>query len=113
MNYKHIKSNRIEEIDRGFIKVKRLLSEDNIDNISVSVVKIDGVNKKIINTKSDAVYFVIEGNGFFNIDGEEIEVRKGDLVFIKKGSAYFDKGTLTMLAINNPRYDQSAIKYLD
>lgn len=100
-------------MDRGFIKVKKLLNEDDISNLSVSVVKIDGVNKKIINTKSDAAYFIIEGNGFFNIDGEEIVVEKGDLVFIRMGSAYFDKGKLTMLAINNPKYDQSAIKYLD
>lgn len=113
MKYKLIKGNQIEEIDRGFIKVKKLLNEDDIINLSVSIVKIDGINKRIINPKSDAVYFVIEGNGFFNIDGEEIVVEKGDLVFIKKGSAYFDRGKLTMLAINSPRYDQSVIKYLD
>ena len=95
------------------MKMRKVGKSGDISNLSVSVVKIDGVNKKIINTKSDAVYYMIEGNGFFNIDGEEIEVGKGDLVFIKKGSAYFDKGKLTMLAINNPRYDQLAIKYLD
>lgn len=113
MTFKLIKSNHVEEINRGFIKVKKLLNEDDISNLSVSIVKIDGVNKKIVNTKSDSVYFVLEGSGFFNIDGKEVGVEKGDLIFIRMGSAYFDSGKLTMLAINNPRYDQSAIKYLE
>ena len=73
MNYKHIKGNQVEEIDRGFIKVKKLLSEHDISNLSVSVVKIDGVNKKIINTKSDAVYYMIEGNGFLTLMGKKLK----------------------------------------
>jgi|GEM_PF-1137345 len=113
MKYKIIKSSEVEELDKGFIKVKQLLSDDEIPELSVSIVVIDGKNKNIINTKSDAVYFVIEGEGFFNIDGEEVEVNRGDLIFIPKGSSYFDKGSLKMLAINNPRYEQSAVEYLD
>lgn len=112
MNYKLIKGAQIEELDRGFIKVKQLLSQDNIKNMSVSIIKIDGTNKKIINHKSDSVYFVLKGKGVFNINGEEIKVEPNDLVFIAKGTAYFDKGKLTLLAVNNPRYDQSAIEYL-
>jgi len=113
MKYRVIKNSQVEEIDRGFIKVRQLLNQDDINNVSVAIIKINGTNKRIINTKSDAVYYVIEGNGFFDINDEEVKVETGDLIFIPKGTTYFDKGSLTMLSINNPRYDQSAIEYLD
>ncbi len=113
MKYKLIKSSQVKEFDKGFIKVKQLLSDESVKNLSVSIVEINGTNKKVINPKSDAAYFVIEGKGSFNIDGEELSVESGDLIFIPRGSVYFDKGNLKMLAINSPKYDQSAIQYLD
>ena len=113
MKYKVIKSSEVEEKDFGYIKVKQLLNQEDIDNVSVSIVKIDGKNKKIINKSSDAFYYVLDGSGSFNIDGEEITVEVGDLVFISKGTTYFDTGKMTMLSFNNPRFNRNAIKYLD
>lgn len=113
MKYKVIKSSEIEEKDFGYIKVKQLLNQEDIDNISVSIVKIDGKNKKIINESSDAVYYVLEGSGAFNIDGDEVSVEIEDLVFIPKGTLYFDTGKMIMLSINSPRFNRDTIKYLD
>ncbi len=113
MKYKVIKSSEVEEKDFGYIRVKQLLNQKDVDNISVSIVKIDGKNKKVINTTSEAIYYVLDGKGIFNIGGDEVEVETGDLVFIPKGTPYFDKGKLTMLSINSPRFNRDAIKYLD
>lgn len=113
MKHKVIKSSQIKETNFGFIKVKQLLNQATVPNMSLAIVKINGVNKKIVNRSSDALYYVLEGSGTFNISGEEAEVEKGDLVFIPKGSAYFDQGKMTLLAFNNPRFEADKIDYLD
>ncbi len=113
MKYKVIKSKEIAEQDFGYIKVKQLLNQKDVDNVSAALVKINGTNKKVINKRSDALYYVIEGNGSFNIDGEELPVEAGDFVYIPKGTPYFDKGNLVMLGFNNPRFDKDFVDYLD
>ncbi len=112
---KHIivKSQDTEIQDNGYIKVKQLLNQKNINNISAAIVEINGKNKKIINRGGDALYYVLEGSGQFEINGQKEEVKKGDLIFIPKGTQYFDSGTLTMLSINNPRYDNKFIEYIE
>lgn len=112
---KHIivKSSQISEKDFGFIKVKQLLNQEDIPNISFALIEIDGKNKKVINRSSDALYFVLEGTGSFDINNEEVAVEKGDLIFIPKGSAYFDKGKMTLISLNNPRFDIAKVDYLD
>ena len=112
MKYKIVKSFDNQEQDFGFIKVKQLLNQSDIENLSVSIVKVSGTNKKVVNNRGDAVYYILEGNGMFNIEGEDFVVGSGDLVYIQKGTPYFDKGELTMISFNNPRYDQDSIEYL-
>jgi len=112
MKYKIIKSSEVDEQDFGYIKVKQLLNQEDIDNVSLAVIKIDGTNKKVVNRRGDALYYVLQGNGEFNIDGEKVPVTTGDLVFIPKGTPYFDKGKLTMLSFNNPRFNKESIDYL-
>ena len=113
MKYKVIKSKDITEQDFGYIKVKQLLNQKDVDNVSAAIIKINGTNKKVVNKRGDALYYVIEGSGSFNIDGEELLVEIGDLVYIPKGTPYFDKGNLVMLSFNSPRFDKDFVDYLD
>lgn len=113
MKYKVIRAKEIKEQDFGYIKVKQLLNQKDVDNVSAALIKINGTNKKVVNKRGDALYYIIEGKGSFNIDGEEILVETGDLVYIPKGIPYFDKGNLVMLSFNNPRFDKNFIDYLD
>ncbi len=113
MKYKVVRSKEVAEQDFGYIKVKQLLNQKDVDNVSVSLVTINGTNKRIINKRGDALYYVIEGSGSFNIEGEELQVEVGDLVYIPKGTPYFDKGNLVMLSVNTPRFDKDFIDYLN
>jgi len=112
MKFKLIKATETQEQDFGYIKVKQLLNQKDIDNVSVALIKIDGTNKKVINKRGDALYYVLEGKGEFEIGDEKVSVSKGDLIFIPKNTPYFDKGKLTMISFNNPRFDKDFIEYL-
>ena len=61
MNYIIKKSQDITTQDFGYIKVKQLLNQEDIDNLSVAIVEINGKNKKIINKRGDAIYYVLKG----------------------------------------------------
>lgn len=113
MNYIIKKSQDITTQDYSYIKVKQLLNQEDIDNLSVAIVEINGKNKKIINKRGDAIYYVLNGLGIFEINGQKNSVEEGDLIFIPKGTEYYDSGKLTMLSINNPRYDSKFIEYLE
>jgi len=107
-----IKANQTAEVPVGVIKVKELLSRHDSSQMSVSIVDLDGDNTLGRNTRTDAAYFVLDGQGTFTlgVDGrlDVYEVQAGDLVFIPKGVMYKDTGRMKLLAINTPAYDPEA-----
>ena len=108
-----IKAKEIAEEDFGAIKVKNLFNKEDIDQISVAMIRVSGINRKHINKKSDEFYYVVDGNGTFNVDDVTSEVEEGDLIFVPKNSPFFNSGQMTMLVFSSPRYDVSQIEYLE
>ncbi|OGK32603.1 hypothetical protein A3I50_02970 [Candidatus Roizmanbacteria bacterium RIFCSPLOWO2_02_FULL_37_9] len=108
-----INPSKIKSFVRDVIKVQQLLNEEDAKNMSVSIVKLNGVNKKNKNKVSDVCYFVIDGKGKFNIDGKDYPVKKNYLVTIPKNTWYFDSGKMTLLSFCNPRFDMNNVEYLD
>lgn len=113
MKYKLVRSSEVKDDDLGFIKIKTLLNSEDVPNMSAAIVRIDGVNKKAVNTVSDTLYYVLQGEGVFTIEGEEMGVAQGDLVLVPKGSVYFDKGAMTLLAVAHPRFSADDVEYLE
>lgn len=108
-----IKAKEIAEEDFGAIKVKNLFNKQEVEQISVAMIRVSGINRKHINKKSDEFYYVLGGNGTFSIDEVVSEVEEGDLVFVPKGSSFFNSGQMTLLVFSSPRYDVSQIEYLE
>lgn len=74
-------------------------------DISVTWVKIWGHHKKMVCDLSDRVYYIIEGEGEFQVgDGEPFQVRAGDLVFIPRSVPYVFDGHMTYLVMNGPAF---------
>lgn len=62
----------------------------------------EGHQTKIVEKECIFTYFILEGEGTFEIDGNIEECLKGDLVFIPKGVAFQYKGKMKMLLISTP-----------
>ncbi len=74
-------------------------------NISVTWVKIWGHHKKMVCDLSDRVYYIIDGDGEFQVgDGNPFKVRAGDLVFIPRSVPYQFDGHMTYLVMNGPAF---------
>ena len=108
-----IKSKDVIEEDFGAIKVKDIFHPKNIQNFSVAIVRVVGINRRHKNKSSSLFFYVLVGNGSFTIDDEINEVEAGDGVFIPKGTTYLDSGQMTVLVVSSPRYDDSAVAYLE
>lgn len=79
--------------------------EDHTEHLSVTWVKIDGHHKKMVCDLSDRAYYIIEGDGWFQVGEEEpFDVAATDSVFIPRGVPYVFEGTMTYLVMNGPAF---------
>jgi mannose-6-phosphate isomerase-like protein (cupin superfamily) len=53
--------------------------------------------------RTDEFYYVIAGQGTMTLDGEDIELHQGVVVYIPRGVKHKAKGKLTVLTICIPR----------
>lgn len=67
-----------------------------------------GHETTIIEHESNFVYYILEGNGYFEINDEKEQCTAGDLVVIPMGIKFTYRGELRMLLISTPpwREDQ-------
>jgi mannose-6-phosphate isomerase-like protein (cupin superfamily) len=61
-----------------------------------------GHDTTIIEHDSDFIFYVLEGTGYFEINGEQEKCSAGDLVVIPAGNALSYKGKLKMLLACTP-----------
>ncbi len=53
--------------------------------------------------RTDEIYYVIEGDGKMRLDAEEIELRKGVVVYVPRGVKHKAWGQLKVLVVCIPR----------
>lgn len=63
-----------------------------------------GHKTKIIEHECDFIYYVLQGQGFFEINGKKESCSVGDLVVVPAGSAFTYKGNLKMGLITVPPF---------
>lgn len=74
-------------------------------DISVTWVKIWGHHKKMVCDVSDRVYYIIDGEGEFQVgDGETEVVAAGDFVYVPRSVPYVFDGHMTYLVMNGPAF---------
>lgn len=49
-------------------------------------------------------YYVLEGEGYIELDGETVALAKGDMVMIQPGVKHRAYGNLTALVVGNPPF---------
>lgn len=74
-------------------------SEEDFENASAAYFEVKDSHGKVKSTLSDRVYFVIEGKGEFNIDGEEMLVEKEDVIIVPKDAPYDYKAKSEVLKL--------------
>lgn len=75
----------------------------NNENLEVNFVDVKrGHDNYIISKKITHIYYILEGEGFFDIDGEKIQVKPRMMVEVPPNIEYAYSGEMKILLIMNP-----------
>jgi mannose-6-phosphate isomerase-like protein (cupin superfamily) len=78
---------------------------EHSQDISITWVRIWGHHKRMVCDLSDRPYYIIEGEGTFQVgEGEPFAVVGGDLVYIPRGVPYEFSGQMAYLVMNGPAF---------
>ncbi|MCT4553042.1 MAG: cupin domain-containing protein [Alphaproteobacteria bacterium] len=106
MNY--LKVSKKEKITRSINSnyiIHNYITKEVSKNASLAISELNGEHGKTKNIESDRIYFVLKGSGKFIIDNKEIEIKKGDSLFIKKDTWYNIIGNMELILINTPSFN--------
>jgi ethanolamine utilization protein EutQ (cupin superfamily) len=97
------------------VVMKPVITRDqHSEYISITWAKIDGYHKRMSCGISDRPYYIIDGEGEFQVgDDESVKVQSGDFVFIPKGVAYSFSGDMTYLVMNGPAFLPGSDEFLE
>ncbi len=70
----------------------------------VTVDTETGHNQEFYDVESTFNYIVLEGNGQFFLDDEEVPVQKGDFVSIAPKTRIYYKGKMKLILVINPTW---------
>jgi mannose-6-phosphate isomerase-like protein (cupin superfamily) len=93
------------------LKGKAYNSKEDFDNASAAIFEVVGSHGKVKTTKSDRIYYVVEGEGEFSVNGETFKVSTEDVIIIPKNTPYDYKttsGAMKLFLVHTPAYDQDA-----
>ena len=109
---KEIRVRNVKEIEGkilydGSIVSKRLINKqrDNSENMSFHYSNIkSGWKHEVSNDDQDEIMFFLQGKAKLSWDGKEVEVSKGDCIYIPSGCKLFydSQGDAVVIAVLSP-----------
>ncbi len=82
-------------------------SKEEFENASTAYFEVTNKHGKVKTTRSDRIYFVIDGEGEFTVNNETFSVQKSDVIIIPKNTPYdykTKKSTLKLFLVHVPAY---------
>lgn len=114
MKSKIIRSEELREKDHGATKTTTIINSEEWPFFSVAKVRKIGDDIKLgYDTESNNIYYVLDGEGNCEINGETYHLKKGDCVVYPQGTKYKHLKGLTLLAIATPRFDRAKRIYIE
>ncbi len=93
------------------LKAKAYNSREDFENASAAVFEVTGSHGKIKTTLSDRIYYVLQGSGEFEINGNKFSVTKTDVIIVPKNTSYNYRATnhtvLKMFLVHTPAFDET------
>ncbi len=73
---------------------------------SVARIKVTDRHGRVRNSVSDRIYLVLSGSGWFNIEGEQINVEVDDVIIVPRMCVYDYGGQLELFLVHAPAYQR-------
>lgn len=99
----------------GVLSVLNLISGDEFPEMSLALIGLNGINRRVRNLESNATYSLLVGNVCFILwDGDEhtiVELKAGESVRIPAGRWYQDVGRGVMVSKNHKAFDHAKVEF--
>ena len=102
--YKKISDNqKIKRQISNMHSADNYLTKETTENVSLAVTKLNGI-LDFTTTKNERVYYFINADVEFEIDGEKIHCDSGDVLYLTKNTSYSANGNFEAVTINVPAF---------
>lgn len=81
-------------------------TKKDFQRMSVALFKCSGNTWKMRCKNIDRIYFVIKGNGKFEIGKEVINVKKDNVIIIPRNKWYTYSGDMKCFLVNSPAFEK-------
>lgn len=88
------------------IKGRSYSEKSDFDRASVARFWVTDRHGKVYNEVSDRIYLVLNGSGWFEIDGARHDVSKDDVVMVPRMTHYDYGGDLELFLVHAPAYER-------
>jgi len=85
--------------------VRRALTAEHNDLLSVHVVEIETDSRVHFHRTLTETYYVLEGTGQMELDGQAYDIGPGSIIHIRPGTRHRAVGQLTILNVVVPPFD--------
>lgn len=102
--YKKIAQN--EKVTRKITDVHsadNYLTKETTENISLAINRLDG-KLDLLKTVNERVFYFINANVEFIIDGEKVHFEDGDVLYLDKDTSYSANGKFEAVVVNSPAF---------
>ena len=100
-------------VEKNGVTMKIYSDIDDCKQAAVVYQETDeGHLEEFYHSKSAFIYYIIDGNGVFHIDGEAFEVKKSDVVIIPPGRKFYYMGKLKQVCITAPAWEPQYEKHV-
>lgn len=86
---------------------KILSRSTDFERASAARFWVDGNHGKVYNEVSDRIYLVLDGEGYFEIEGKRFDVTKTDVVIVPKQTTYDYYGKMELFLVHSPAFDRA------
>lgn len=90
--------------DLGYIQMRNYITKDMSSSLSLTVGMLDGLYPETASETNDRAFFVVEGEGTFQVGDESCQVGPDDAVYVPKGTPYSIKGKMKLVIVNSPPF---------
>ena len=101
-----IKRDNAIEIEKQGVKMRVYNSKDECPDASIVYQETQkGHNEEFYHSKSNFIFYIIEGSGTWYIEDKPYKVETGDVVIIPPNHKFYYKGTLKQICITAPSWE--------
>jgi mannose-6-phosphate isomerase-like protein (cupin superfamily) len=101
-----IKKNQAVEFEKQGVKMRVYNSKDQCPEAAVVYQETQtGHHEEFYHSKSNFIFYIIEGSGTWYIEDEPFIVESGDMLIIPPGKRFYYTGSLKQVCITAPAWE--------